>query len=234
MLAGGLIGRDEAEHLHLVELVHAEDPARVFPGRAGLAAEAGREAGVAQRQPLGLEDLLGVQRRERDLGGADEEQLVLRQRVDLLLGVGQEAGPVQRLLAHEHRRDHRLEAMPAQLLQHPAHERELEHHEIAFQIGKARTRQTRGAIHVDPLPRQLQVIARLEVERAGRSPTSRTSSSSGPGAARRIGQVGQRRQRRLEILFDRGQLALQLLRARGHPAHRRDLALALALRRPRT
>ena len=30
----------------------------------------------------------------------------------------------------------------------------------------------------------------------GGSPTSRTSSSSGPGAARRVGQVGQRRERR--------------------------------------
>ena len=37
----------------------------------------GEKPGVAQRQALGVEDLLGVQRGERDLGGADEVQLVL-------------------------------------------------------------------------------------------------------------------------------------------------------------
>ena len=40
---------DEAEHLHLVELVHAEDPARVLAGGARLAAEARREPGIPNR-----------------------------------------------------------------------------------------------------------------------------------------------------------------------------------------
>jgi hypothetical protein len=56
--------------------VDAEDPARVLAGGPGLAPEAAREARVAQRQLLGVEDLLGVQRRERDLGGAGEVQAV--------------------------------------------------------------------------------------------------------------------------------------------------------------
>ena len=43
-------GLDEREHLHLVELVHAEDAARVLAGGARLAPEAGREARVAQGQ----------------------------------------------------------------------------------------------------------------------------------------------------------------------------------------
>ena len=68
-----------------------------------------REAGVAQRQ-LGLgEDLVAVQRRERDLRGADEIQVVVGQAVDLLLGVGQERRSRTAPLAHEHGRDHRLE-----------------------------------------------------------------------------------------------------------------------------
>ena len=49
----------------------------------------------------------------------------------------------------------------------------------------------------------------------------------GAGRGGRVGQVGQRRQRRLQLLFDCAQLALELLGARGHSAHRRDLALAL-------
>src|SRR6185437_10690124 len=61
VLIGGVLGRDEAEHLDLLELVHAEDAARVLPGRTGLAAEARGEAGVAQRQLLALQDLAVVQ-----------------------------------------------------------------------------------------------------------------------------------------------------------------------------
>ena len=52
-----------------------------------------------------------MQRGQRDLRGADEVQVVVGQAVDLLLGVGQEAGSVQRALAHEHGRDDRLEAL---------------------------------------------------------------------------------------------------------------------------
>src|SRR6201999_1707278 len=71
----GLRGLDEREHLDLVELMHAEDPARVLAGGSGLAAEARREARVAEWQRSAVEDLPGVQRRERDLGGADQIQV---------------------------------------------------------------------------------------------------------------------------------------------------------------
>src|ERR1700678_2260804 len=46
----GVLGGDEAEHLDLVELVYAEDATRVLACGPGLAPEARREAGVAQRQ----------------------------------------------------------------------------------------------------------------------------------------------------------------------------------------
>ena len=109
--AGDSLGRDEAEHLDLVELVHAEDPARVAARgarpRGGSTARSRRSAAA----PCAVEDLAGVQRGERDLGRADEVQVVLGQVVDLLLGVGQHARAVQRLLADEHRRDDRLEAL---------------------------------------------------------------------------------------------------------------------------
>jgi hypothetical protein len=67
MLVGGLLRPHEREHLDLVELVDAEDPARVASGRPGLAAEAGREAGVAGRHVGVLDDLPHVERGERDL-----------------------------------------------------------------------------------------------------------------------------------------------------------------------
>ena len=43
------VGMAVAEELELVELVHAEDAARVLAGGAGLAPEARREADVVQR-----------------------------------------------------------------------------------------------------------------------------------------------------------------------------------------
>jgi hypothetical protein len=124
VLVARLVRRDEREHLDLVELVHAEDAARVLAGRTRLAAKARREARVAARQLL--EDLARVQRRERDLGRPHQIEVVVGQVVDLLLGVGQEPGAQQRVLAHQHGRDHRLEPVPAELLEGPAHERELE------------------------------------------------------------------------------------------------------------
>src|SRR6266487_744115 len=71
------IGMREAEHLRLVELVHTEDAAGVLPVRAGLAAEARREPGVAQGERVWVDDLTAMQRRERDLARPDEEQLAV-------------------------------------------------------------------------------------------------------------------------------------------------------------
>src|SRR5262249_13232452 len=81
---------DEREHLDLVELMHAEDPARVLARRPGLAAKAGGDARVAKRQRLAREDLLHVERGERHLGGADEEELVALDLVDLVAVAGEE------------------------------------------------------------------------------------------------------------------------------------------------
>src|SRR5207253_5243965 len=88
---------DEREHLYLVELVDAEDAAGVAAGGAGLAAEAGGEGAVAERQRVGVEDLAGVEAGEGDLVGAGEEELVLGDLVDLVAVARQEPGPLQRL-----------------------------------------------------------------------------------------------------------------------------------------
>ena len=110
VLGRALLRRAEAEHLDLVELVHAQDAARVAAGGAGLAAEAGRIACVADRERGLVEELLHVHRRQRDLAGADEAVAVHRL-VDLGAVGGEEAGAVHGLLAHEHGRDHRAEAL---------------------------------------------------------------------------------------------------------------------------
>ncbi len=112
VLGAALGGLDEAEHLDLVELVHAEDPARVLAGGARLAAEAGREAGVASRERRRRR---GSRRACSEASATSEVPTRYRSSVgklvDLLLGVGQHAGAEERALAYEHRRDHRLEAL---------------------------------------------------------------------------------------------------------------------------
>ena len=89
-------GLDEREHLDLVELVDAEDAAGVAAGGAGLAAEAGREAGVAQRQRRRRRGS-----RRRAGAASDTSEVPTRKSssfgdlVDLVAVAGQEAGPVR-------------------------------------------------------------------------------------------------------------------------------------------
>ena len=99
-----------------------------------------------------------MERSQRHLGGADQVQVVVGEAVDLLLGVGQEAGSVQRALADEHRRHHGLESLAAEPLEREPDERELEHHEVPEQVGEPRPRQPRPALHVDPVAGELEVV----------------------------------------------------------------------------
>ncbi len=168
-------------------------------GGAGLAAEAGREAGVAQRQPIAVEDLAVVQRRERHLRGADQEQLIVCEPVDLLLSVGQEPGPEQRAFAHEHRRDHSFEAALSELVERPRHERQLESHERAFQIRETGARHVRRALDLDHRPGEIEMVARLILARDDFAGLS-DYLVLGPGRGARIGQVGKRRERCVQLL----------------------------------
>ena len=153
-------------------------PLRVLAGGARLAAEARGEARVAQRQRGRVEDLAGVQRGQRNLGGPGEVQVVVCEPVDLLLGVRQEPGAEQGLLANEDGRDSRLEPVPAQLLERPPHERQLQHHQVALQIGEARSRDPRAA------PPCRSVRPRAPGGRGPRGPTPPPRAGRCPRAAR--------------------------------------------------
>ncbi len=134
-----------------------------------------------------------MQRGERDLGGADEVQLVLGQAIDLLLGVGQEAGAVQRALAHEHGRDHRFEALAAQLRAEPSR-RARARPSRGRRAGRQSARRTgwrRAPCRSSGRPAR---GGRLGLERRAREahrPCAR-SSSSGPSAAVGSGRLGRR------------------------------------------
>ena len=122
-----------------------------LPGGAGLAPEAGGDPGVAPRQLVGLEDLVGVQRGERDLGGADEEELVALDLVDHLPLAREEAGAVAAAPSRTRTGGHdRLEALGAQPLDREPDQGELDHHQVAEQVGEARARGLGRLLHLDP------------------------------------------------------------------------------------
>jgi hypothetical protein len=93
VLGGRRLGEHERHHLHLVELVDPEDAPGVLAVGPDLAAEAGREADVAQRQGAGVEQLVAVVGDQRDLGGAGQVQVVVGRAEDLLLVGGRKPVP---------------------------------------------------------------------------------------------------------------------------------------------
>jgi hypothetical protein len=77
VLGVGVFGAGELDQLDLLELVLADDAARVFAGGAGLGAEAGGVGGEADGQARVVEDLVAVEVGDGDLGGGDEPVVVV-------------------------------------------------------------------------------------------------------------------------------------------------------------
>ena len=193
MFFGRPVGRAEAEHLHLVELVHPEDAPGVFAGSPGFAPEATRVAHVAQRQFRLVQDLVHVQRGQRYLRRPHQVEAVRLHPVDLLHVGGEEARAVHGLVAHQHRHHHGPEALGRQLLQRELHQCELQEHQVALEIGEAATRGAGAALHIDEIVRrrQIEMIERREGEFPGGAPLvqhHRVLFASLRGGG--IGQVG--------------------------------------------
>ena len=78
MLRGRLLRPCEPDQLHLIELVNADQAARVLPVRPGFAAEARCVRRVPDRQLLGRQHVVPVDVRDRDLRRRDEIESVHR------------------------------------------------------------------------------------------------------------------------------------------------------------
>jgi hypothetical protein len=139
-----------------------------------------------------------VQRGERDLRGPHQEELVPGDLIDHLSLIGEEPGAVEGLLADENRGHRRLEALAADQLHRESHQRELEHHQVAEQVGEARARGVRRRLHLDPAVRlaQLEMVDRLEAERGPVSDLPKRDvvllgHSVGRRGVRKVGQEGE-------------------------------------------
>jgi hypothetical protein len=79
----GIFGARQREHFHLGELVDAKQPLALAACCTGFGAEAVRDAGEPDRKLVLLDDGPRMDAPERDLGGADQAQILPRERVDL-------------------------------------------------------------------------------------------------------------------------------------------------------
>ncbi len=100
-----------------------------------------------QRQVL--QDLGHVQAGERDLRGAGEVELVRLERVDVRTVGREEAGAVHRLLAHEHRRQHRHVPVGGRAVEREAVERERDERRVADEVAEARAGEARSALELE-------------------------------------------------------------------------------------
>ena len=105
-----------------------------------------------------------MERRERNLGGAGEVQLVALDLVDVDLVGRQEAGAVHRFLTHQHRREDGNESLADEAVEREAVERELQQCHLADAVGETGTGDPSGPLEVDPavLGRKVEVVPRLE------------------------------------------------------------------------
>ena len=166
-----VLGVAVAEHLELVELVDAEDAARVLAGGAGLAAEAGREADVAQRQVRLGQGLAACIAGRVAPPPSRRGRARQPERVHLRLGLGEEARGGHRFRFTSTGGITGTNPFGGQLLEAPLDERELEPDEVALQVVEAAPRARAadsGSIRRRPSRR----------DRGGRAARTRTPAAS--------------------------------------------------------
>ena len=166
VLCFGVLGEHVGEHFQFVELVHTDDPPGVFAARPGLAAVAGRPAGVAERTIGQIEDLVFVVAGERNLARAGEVKLVGWQVVDLVGVLAEKPGAVHDLRPHQRRRDERRESGRERTVERQVHQRDLEAGADAAQKVEPGSGDLGAASHVNGAEQfaELKMVARLEIE----------------------------------------------------------------------
>ena len=191
---------------------------------------------VAARQVLGGQDLVAVQAGERDLGGADQVEVVVARGVDGGAVGGEEPGPPHRLLAHQHRGHDRGEARRLEAVERQRHQRQLHAHQRPEQVGEAAAGDPGRGLQVEGARRvgQLHVVARGEAERRGLADPAhldRVLLAAVGGLV--LGEVGQRRQQPVAGGLELAQLGLHGRELLAQAARRVLLGGAVAALAPR-
>ena len=120
-------GFDELDHLHLVELVHADKSPRVLAVASGLAAETGRVGGEVDRQIAAVQYFFAVKVGHRHLGGGDKEEIVRFHPVHVLFHFGKLAGAGHAVAVNQERREDLAVSVAADMkVNHPGDKRPFE------------------------------------------------------------------------------------------------------------
>ena len=225
MLGVRFLGRADRDQLDLLELMLADEAARVASGRSGLRPETGGQRGQPHRQGIGRHDLFGDQIGQRYLGGRDQPAAIGG--AEQILGeLRQLAGAEQRLVAHQQRRIGFLIAVGAALgVEHILRQRAVQPRHLATQRGEARARQGRATLEIQSQRRaEIGMVLRREIECADIAPAAQLDIAGFILALRHVvgGQVGDRRQHGIERRADLGLFGFQRGRAF---LERRDLGL---------
>ncbi len=222
------LGRREVHQLDLVELVLADQPAHVLAVRSGLAAEAGREGAVADRQRRLVEDLVAMQVGHRHLGGRDQVVVGALQPEEVRLELRQLAGAEERRRVDDVRRQHLGVAVLAGVeVEHERDERPLERGAGAEQRGEARSCDLGAALEVEDAELGPEVPVRLgrEVEAARHAdhPFDPVGALVGAARHRVVRQVRQPQLDHSELGVDRRDAGVERLDLALESADRRDL-----------
>ena len=186
MLGVGLFGTGELDQLDLLELMLADDAARVLARRARLGAEAGRVGRQTDRQPRLVQNLVAIKIGDRNLGGWYQPVIIVfvaavrstfgigvRAAEQILGKLGQLPGAEERLAVDHKRRQHFRVAVASSFararvqVEHEADQRPFEARSGAHVHRKARARELGRALQVENAQRLAQLPVRLGLEVEG-------------------------------------------------------------------
>ena len=232
-----LVGLADHILLDLDELVDAQQPAHVLARAPRLAPEAGRKAGVEDRQFVGLDDLARMERGQHHLGGPGEPQIVVGQFVGLLRWPGN--WPWLRNACSRAIAGTVIGVKPASAIFSSAQAISLVSSSAsrALEAIGAAARHLRHPRQVAPvvLLDQRDMVERLEVElrRLADGADDGVEALVGPDRRALVGNAGKPQHQRFQLRFLARQLALErATRARPLPSPAAELGLLLGRSRP--
>ena len=162
----------EREHLDLGELVNAVEAAAGPAGGPGLGPEAMRQTHVLDRQVGLVQDLVRVHSAQGDLGGADQAEVGILDRIDLRFDPARrEPDPLQDMITCQIGRDDGGKSGVDQFSDRELLERQIEQDGVVLEEVEAGAADLAAGLEIDQVEvlAELDVVLRLEVERAGRA-----------------------------------------------------------------
>ena len=194
---------DDLHQLHLLELVLAEDAARVLAVVAHLAAKARGVRHMAERQRGGVQDGVAHQVRHRRLGGGDEVVALVAGHGELLvLELRQLPGALQRRRVHEVGHIHLLVAVFLRVyVEHELRQRPVQARHRARHHDEARTGNFDGGFGVQRRAGEVHMVLGLEAERRPFAPGAKLHVVRfvRPERHRGVRQVGHRGEEGVEL-----------------------------------